>query len=170
MILLLLSMIIRSSDVHISVDSVVKPSPMREITPRLTKEESKEVARKISTILTESSDHIIEKALSRTISDDPAIEEEEIENIRMGIFSQLSNIQDELNVDYCLKEQLSRWALKELSAKTNKETSIRKKETQKKVIASTIALIATAASIIAPIITFFLVDDCDNLPTNSTSY
>lgn len=88
----------------------------------------------------------------------------------MGVFSQLSNIQDELNVDYCLKEQLSRWALKELSAKTNKETSIRKKETQKKVIASTIALIATAASIIAPIITFFLVDDCDTISNNSTSY
>lgn len=169
MILLITPLFLSAAEVQVSLENSLKPSPLREITPRLTKEESKEVARKISTILTESSDHVIEKAISRTISDDPPLmEDDELENIRMGVFSQLNNIQDELNVDYCLKEQLSRWALKELSGKTNQEISIRKRETQKKVIASTVALVATVISIIAPVLTFFLVDDCDTIHNNSS--
>lgn len=174
MVLILCMLIIAVHEIHAAEEVIdiemKKEQSTRELTPRLPKEISKEMARKISIILTESNDATIERALYRTVSDDPKHDETELDHAndkRVQLFHSVSEVHDELNVDNSLKDQLSRWAIKELAARSNHEADCRKKESKKKIIASGIALITTIISIIGPIATFFITNnnaqyDCFN--------
>jgi len=161
-----ISFIVRASDVEIRV---VKTPERREVTPRLSKDQSKEVAKKINTLLLDEENEHTELAISRTLSKDPEYPHVNLTEERIHAFNQIDFMGNPLSSEMHCRNELSKWALKELSASHNHEREMRKKEHKRKLIATTIAGIATILSIIGPIITALVTTGNETtVPTNCT--
>lgn len=143
-----ISMSLLAADTEITIQE-------QQITPRISKEKSRDFARKITTIITQEPHEHIEKAITRTLSKRSEYPTIDLSEQRMHALTHVESVEDELNVDFQLKDEVTKWAIRELAARNNYEHSERKKESKKKIIASIFALITTAISIAGPIITIF---------------
>lgn len=148
-----ISFTLRASEVEIKV---TKTPERKELTPRLSKDQSKEIAKKLNNILLSEDNEQTELAISRTLSKDPEYQNINLTQERMCAFNQLDFINEEIASEMILKNELSKWALKELSASHNHEREMRKKEQKRKIVVAVIAGITTVLSIAGPIITALL--------------
>jgi len=138
-----------------------KPTP-----PVLSRGQSKEVSRKISSIVIRDAhaNAPVEAALERTLTARPS---DEVGQRRHQVMQQMQLLEDEdESINQNLKDELAKWALQELAERNLHEATERQGERRMKWLASGVAALATVMSIITPFIAGG--DGCSDSPTNST--
>lgn len=120
--------------------------------PKLTKEESKEIATKVTNILNESGNEHLEKAFTHSLVTPREFQPHELNEKRKMALRSIDTVQDELNVDDGLKSELMQWAIHELAARNNYESSQRKNEARQKWLIAIAGFLTTVTGIVVPII------------------
>ena len=111
--------------------------------PKLTKKESIELAGKMTNVMRTESDHV------RTALGDA---------VRQSTNYHTINIDNPYKED-ALKEELTKWALEELAERHNKIKEEKSNEKRKRILASIAAIVGGIATIVTPILTYFLTCD-----------
>ena len=118
--------------------------------PRFTKQESREVARKVGSCINLGGDKG-ERALSKALTKSPI--HDQFREDRTKMFRCAKGIEEDEKPSDEIKSELANWAIRELAHRAEHEEAQKKRQERYKLAASCIAGITTIISVVVPLVT-----------------